>query len=162
MNFLEAAGAQGTWGWGVTDRESSLGMKVHCCPLCSGHGHTPVGRSGGKRPPFSFLFFNFYCSALLKQNIVHNGVFSCLPTHFSFLHLLLRFQFPTMIIYFLSFHLPLVPLNHPEQSFQWEAAQPPQPFLTQRIRVWYRSGSSILTLLGTHNLAESASLKSFH
>lgn len=37
MNFLEAAGAQGTQGWGVGDREPSLGMKLRHCSLCSSH-----------------------------------------------------------------------------------------------------------------------------
>lgn len=102
MNFLGPAGAQGTRGRGGRDRESSLGMKVHYCPLCSGHGHTLVGR----RPPFRFFSFTFIAQ-LFWNNIFPNSVFSCIPTHFSFLHLLLRFQVLTRIILFCPFSSPL-------------------------------------------------------
>lgn len=59
MYFLEAAGARGTRGCGGRGGESSLGMKVRCCPLRGGHGQTPeAGEEGGGRLSvlFSFAF----------------------------------------------------------------------------------------------------------
>lgn len=69
-------------------------------------------KSGGgrQRPLFGFLYFCFYCLDLLKQNIFFNSAFSSIPTHFSFLHLLLRCQVRTIIIFFDHFSFSLYAL----------------------------------------------------
>lgn len=79
-----------------------LAVVLDNCPYKSG--------GGGRRPLVSFIYFFFCCLALLKQNIFFNSAFSSISTHFFFLHLLLRFQVLTIIIFFNSFSFSLYPL----------------------------------------------------
>ena len=86
------------------------GSELHCWLFEVATGNNPVSEGGGNRPFWFYVLLLLFPGSLKAGYFFPKSLFSYVPTHFSFLHLLSRFLVLTTITFSCHFSFALFPL----------------------------------------------------